>query len=197
MKPGTTVDVYAVNEATAKQVQLASGGNNIDSAYSAIYSVPGVNSMPGNFGFGQVFYIHGSSYNQIGYEFDGIPVNRAFDNYNANSLSNLGTVSTEVYTGGGPAAGSSATLGGYINQVIKTGSYPGYVTLGGGIGAPAFYHQAQVEAGGATPDRLFSYYVVSAAPTRSPIRSTPRTAAISTRTETISTALRARLPTFR
>ena len=159
VKPGTTVDVYAVNEATAKQVQLASGGNNIDSAYSAIYSVPGVNSMPGNFGFGQVFYIHGSSYNQIGYEFDGIPVNRAFDNYNANSLSNLGTVSTEVYTGGGPAAGSSATLGGYINQVIKTGSYPGYVTLGGGIGAPAFYHRAQVEAGGATPDRLFSYYV--------------------------------------
>ena len=159
VKPGTTVDVYAVNEATAKQVQLGGGGNNIDSAYSAIYSMPGVNGLPGNYGFGQVFYIHGSSYSQIGYEFDGIPVNRAFDNYNANSLSNLGVVSTEVYTGGGPAAGTAATLGGYINQVIKTGSYPGYINLGGGLGAPAFYHQAQIEAGGATPDRLFSYYV--------------------------------------
>ena len=131
VKPGTTVDVYAVNQATATQLQIAGGGNNINSAYSAIYSMPGVNGLPGNYGFGQVFYIHGSSYNQIGYEFDGIPVNRAFDNYNANSLSNLGATSTEVYTGGGPAAGTSATLGGYINQVIKTGTYPGYIDLGG------------------------------------------------------------------
>ena len=159
VKPGTTVDVYAVNAATATQLQISGGGNNIDNAYSAIYSMPGVNGLPGNYGFGQVFYIHGSSYNQIGYEFDGIPVNRAFDNYNANSLSNLGAQSTEVYTGGGPAAGTSATLGGYINQVIKTGTYPGSITLGAGLGAPAFYHQAQVEGGGATPDRLFSYYV--------------------------------------
>ncbi len=159
VKPGTTVDVYAVNQATATQLQLSGGGNNLDSAYSAIYAQPGVNALPGNFGFGQVFYIHGSSYSQIGYEFDGIPVNRAFDNYNANSLSNLGTVSTEVYTGGGPANAASATLGGYINQVIKTGAYPGSVSLGAGLGAPAFYHQVQVEAGGATPDRLFSYYV--------------------------------------
>ncbi len=159
VKPGTTVDVYAVNAATATQLQISGGGNNIDNAYSAIYSMPGVNGLPGNFGFGQVFYIHGSSYNQIGYEFDGIPVNRAFDNYNASSLSNLGAQSTEVYTGGGPAAGTAATLGGYIDQVIKTGTYPGYIILGGGLGAPAFYHQAQVEAGGATPDRLFSYYV--------------------------------------
>ena len=33
----------------------------------------------------------------------------------------------------------------------------GTATLG--IGAPAFYHKRTVEAGGATPDRLFSYYV--------------------------------------
>jgi Carboxypeptidase regulatory-like domain/TonB dependent receptor/TonB-dependent Receptor Plug Domain len=159
VKPGTTVDVYAVNATTATQLQISNGGNNIDSSLSAVYSMPGVNALPGNFGFGQVFYIHGSSYDQIGYEFDGIPVNRAFDNYNASSLSNLGAQSTEVYTGGGPAAGTAATLGGYINQVIKTGTYPGSITLGAGLGYPAYYHQAQVEAGGATPDRLFSYFV--------------------------------------
>jgi Carboxypeptidase regulatory-like domain/TonB dependent receptor len=159
VKPGTTVDVYAVNATTATALQTIGGGNNLDSSYSAIYAQPGVNALPGNFGFGQIFYIHGSSYNQIGYEFDGIPVNRAFDNYNASSLSNLGVVSTEVYTGGGPAAGTAATLGGYIDQVIKTGTYPGYIDGGAGIGAPGFYHQAQIEAGGATPDRNFSYYV--------------------------------------
>ncbi|MBV8373896.1 MAG: carboxypeptidase regulatory-like domain-containing protein, partial [Candidatus Eremiobacteraeota bacterium] len=157
VRPGTTVDVYSVSATTAAQLATSGGGNNLDSAYSAIYSQPGVLGLPGNYGFGQVFFIHGSSYSQIGYEFDGVPVNRAFDNYNANSLSNLGTASTEVYTGGGPAAATSPTLGGYINQVIKTGTFPGYANLSGGIGTPAFYHQATVEAGGATPDRLFSW----------------------------------------
>ncbi|MBV8147727.1 MAG: carboxypeptidase regulatory-like domain-containing protein, partial [Candidatus Eremiobacteraeota bacterium] len=159
VRPGTTVDVYSINASTAAQLATAGGGNNLDSVYSAIYQQPGVLGLPGNYGFGQVFFIHGSTYYQIGYEFDGVPVNRAFDNYNANSLSNLGTESTEVYTGGGPANATSPTLGGYINQVIKTGTFPGYATLSGGIGTPAFYHQATVEAGGATPDRLFSWYL--------------------------------------
>jgi Carboxypeptidase regulatory-like domain/TonB dependent receptor len=159
VQPGTTVDVYAVNAATAAQLTTGAGGNNLDSSYSAIYQQPGVLGLPGNYGFGQVFFIHGSSYNQIGYEFDGVPVNRSFDNYNANSLSNLGASSVEVYTGGGPANATSPTLGGYINQVIKTGTYPGYANITGGIGTPAYYHKAEVEAGGATPDRLFSWYV--------------------------------------
>lgn len=159
VRSGTTVDVYAVNSATAAQLAMSGGGNNLESAYSAIYSQPGVVGLPGNYGFGQIFFIHGSSYNQIGYEFDGVPVNRSFDNYNANSLSNLGTVSTEVYTGGGPANATSPTLGGYINQVIKTGTFPGYASLAGGIGTPAYYHSVTAEAGGATPDRNFSWYV--------------------------------------
>ncbi len=158
VKSGTTTDVYAVNAATATQLGTAGGGNNLNSAYSAIYQQPGVVGLPSNFGFGQVFFIHGSSYNQIGYEFDGVPVNRAFDNYNANSLSNLGTQSTEVYTGGGPATATSPTLGGYINQVIKSGSYPGYGSVQVGVGTPGFYHNLDVEAGGATPNRSFSYY---------------------------------------
>ncbi len=99
------------------------------------------------------------SYSQIGYEFDGIPVNRAFDNYNASSLSNLGVVSTEVYTAVGRPPRPSATLGGYINQIIKTGTFPGYATIGAGIGSPGFYHLLQLEAGGATPDRNLSWYV--------------------------------------
>jgi hypothetical protein len=159
VKSGTTADVYSVNAATQAVVQGIGGGGNLDSAYSAIYSQPGVVSQIGNYGFGQVYYIRGSSYSQVGYEYDGVPVNRAFDNYNANSLSSLGSQETEVYTGGSPAGGSSATLAGYINQVIKTGTNPGYASATLGVGTPSFYHKAQIEAGGATPDRLFSYYV--------------------------------------
>ena len=125
VNPGTTADVYSVNAATQTAVSGIGGGYNLDSSYSAIYSQPGVNSQIGNYGFGQVYYIRGSSYSQVGYEYDGVPVNRAFDNYNANSLSNVGAQETEVYTGGSPAGGSSATLGGYVNQVIKTGTFPG------------------------------------------------------------------------
>jgi hypothetical protein len=106
-----------------------------------------------------VFYIRGSAYSQVGYEFDGVPVNRAFDNYQANSLSSLGQQELQVYTGGSPSGASSATLGGFINQVIKTGTYPGFGTLKGGIGAPGFYHALTAEAGGANPSRTFSYYV--------------------------------------
>jgi len=159
VKPGTTSDVYSVNAATQQVVSGSSGGFNLNQAYSGIYSQPGVTSYIGNYGWGQVFYIRGGSYNQTGYEFDGVPVNRAFDNYQANSLSSLGQQELQVYTGGSPAGASSATLGGFINQVIKTGTYPGFGMLQGGIGAPGFYHSLTAEAGGASPNRNFSYYV--------------------------------------
>lgn len=158
VKAGTTADVYSVNGVTASQLTASSGGHNLDSAYASIYSQPGVTSYIGNFGFGQVFYIRGASYAQTGYEFDGVPVNRAFDNYQASSLSNLGSSEVEVYTGGSPASGTSNSLGGYINQVIKTGTNPGTAGFTAALGGPAFYHKADFEVGGATPDRNFSYY---------------------------------------
>jgi hypothetical protein len=159
VKSGTTSDIYSVNAATQQVVSGSGGGFNLNQAYSGIYSQPGVTSYIGNAGWGQVFYIRGSAYSQIGYEFDGVPVNRAFDNYQANSLSSLGQQELQVYTGGSPSGASSATLGGFINQVIKTGTYPGSGTLKGGIGAPGFYHALTAEAGGSNPNRTFSYYV--------------------------------------
>ncbi len=159
VKPGTTADVYSINAATQSTLAGIGGGFNLNNAYSAIYSQPGVSAIVGNAGQGQIFYIRGASYSQTGYEFDGVPVNRAFDNYNGNSLSSLGQQELQVYTGGSPSSGTSATLGGYVNQVIKTGTFPGYGTMRIGGGIPTFYHQFQVETGGASPDRLFSYYV--------------------------------------
>ncbi len=64
-----------------------------------------------------------------------------------------------MYTGAAPADAEAQGLAGFINQVIKTGTSPGYMSFDGTVGTPTFYHSLQFEAGGATPDRRFSYYV--------------------------------------
>ena len=98
-------------------------------------------------------------YDQIGYEVDGVPVNRAFDNYPSGPVSSLGQQELQVYTGVPPANAQANGLSGFINQVIRTGSYPGFATADLGIGGPSFYHKASFEIGGATSNRNFSYYL--------------------------------------
>jgi hypothetical protein len=160
VKPGVTADTYNVNSAGVEKAAALGGGGNMDSAYSAIASVPGVNVPIGGAGWNNnAVYIRGNQSFFTSFEYDGVPVNRAFDNYNSSTESNLGLQELQVYTGGGPASNSSAGTSGFINQVIKTGTYPGFGTLSAGIGTDAFYHQTKVEAGGATPDRNFSWYV--------------------------------------
>ena len=51
----------------------------------------------------QTVHIRGGDVDQVGYEFDGIPVNRAFDNYPSGSASSLGQLELQVYTGASPA----------------------------------------------------------------------------------------------
>ena len=159
VRPGTVQDVYALNATQAQTVQALGGGGNLNTAYGALLSVPGV-VLPygGNGTQGQVIFIHGASYAQVGYDFDGIPVNRAFDNYNANSLSNLGQQELQVVTSGSSASSSTASVAGLISQVIRTGTTPGFTTLNLQLGAPAAFHSGQVEIGGATKNRNFSYY---------------------------------------
>jgi hypothetical protein len=159
VRPGTTQNVYSVNQATQDAVQGLGGGGNLNSAYSALASVPGVSAPIGAGGWGQVVYIHGASYAQVGYEYDGVPVNRAFDNYNADTLSNLGQQELQVITSGSSASSSASTVAGLINQVIRTGTYPGFATVNLGIGGPTQYDSGQVEAGGASQNRSSSYYV--------------------------------------
>ncbi|MEO6835502.1 MAG: TonB-dependent receptor, partial [Candidatus Tumulicola sp.] len=122
-------------------------------------SVPGVSVPSGQQGWYQSVYVRGGDYNQVAYEFDGVPVVRQSDFAPIVTLSALGQQEVQIYTGGTPATSNSSGLAGYINQVIKTGTSPGYATVVGAIGGPQFYHFLSVEAGGATPDRLFSYYV--------------------------------------
>src|SRR5579862_1911326 len=159
VKPGTTSDVYSVNSAVTQAASGLGGGGNLNNAYSAIAAVPGTFVPPNQQGWDQVVYIRGGNFDQVGYEFDGVPVNRSFDNYPGSTAGTLGQQELQVYAGGGTVGESTSGLAGFINQVIKTGTYPGYGTASGGIGTPTYYHNLQVEVGGATPDRLFSYYI--------------------------------------
>ncbi|MGD0969048.1 MAG: TonB-dependent receptor [Candidatus Aquilonibacter sp.] len=159
VKSGVGSDIYNVNSAAIQAAAALGGGSNLNSAYSAISAVPGVAVTIGGMGWNQNVFVRGSQSFFTGYEFDGVPVNRAFDNYNASTESSLGLQELQVYTGGGPASNSSSGTSGFINQVIKTGTYPGYANASGGIASSAFYHEAKIEAGGASPDRNFSYYV--------------------------------------
>jgi hypothetical protein len=159
VRSGTTSDVYSVNPSGQRATRAIGGSGSLDQAYSAIASVPGVSIPTGQQGWYQSVFVRGGDYDQVAYEFDGVPVIRQSDGAPITTLSVLGQQEVQVYTGGTPATSDSPGLAGYINQVIKTGTSPGYANASLGIGAPAFYHKASVEAGGATPDRLFSYYV--------------------------------------
>ncbi|MDP9018665.1 MAG: TonB-dependent receptor, partial [Candidatus Eremiobacteraeota bacterium] len=159
IKSGTTADVYSVNAAQSQRVAALGGGGGLNNAYSAIASVPGAYVPLNQNGYYQTVHIRGGDYDQVGYELDGVPVNRSFDNYPAGTASSLGQQELQVYTGASPANSEGQGLAGYINQVIRTGTHPGFASVDLAVGAPTFYHKAAVEVGGATPNRNFSYYI--------------------------------------
>jgi hypothetical protein len=162
IKPGQTADVYSVSAAQAAAAAPLGGGGSLNQAYSAIASVPGVFVPIGQQGWAQSVYVRGGNYTQLGYDYDGVPVQRAYDAYPSSTLSALGQQEVQVYTGSAPGSAQSNGLAGFVNQVIKTGTYPGTATVSGGLGTPTFYHKGQLEFGGASPDRNFSYYIASA-----------------------------------
>ncbi|MGA8533486.1 MAG: TonB-dependent receptor [Candidatus Tumulicola sp.] len=159
VRPGTTADLYSVNAQQQERLAVLGGGSDLNSAYSAVASVPGAYVPSNQSGYLQAVHVRGGDSYEVGYEFDGIPVNRAFDNYPSGSISSLGQLELQVYTGATPAGAEAQGLAGFINQVIKTGTFPGYSEANVAVGSPTFYHSLSLEAGGATPDRTFSYYV--------------------------------------
>jgi TonB dependent receptor/Carboxypeptidase regulatory-like domain/TonB-dependent Receptor Plug Domain len=162
VKPGTTADVYSINAVTQDKASGVGGGGNLNSAWSAISTVPGVyvaTSQAGYIGAAATLSIRGGDYDQIGYELDGVPVNRSFDNYPSSALSSLGQQELQVYTGATPANSEASGISGYINQVIRAGTAPASRNLTLAIGAPTMYNKIAFEAGGANPARTFSYYL--------------------------------------
>jgi len=163
VRPGTTSDVYSVNAAGQRAAAALAGPGGVNQAYSAIASVPGVSLPSGQQGWYQSVYVRGGDYDQVAYEFDGVPVIRQSDDAPIVTLSALGQQEVQVYTGGTPATSDSPGLAGYINQVIKSGSSPGFMDFNASIGAPAFYHKLSAEFSGAGTGRWFTYYIGTAA----------------------------------
>jgi hypothetical protein len=161
VRPGVTSNVYSVSGANGQAATALGGSGNLNSAYSQMASVPGVSSVQGQQGWYQPIYIRGGDLDQVGWEFDGIPVNRTYDNAPQTFLSNLGQQELQVYTGGTSPNADASGIAGYVNQVIKRGTYPGFGTLDLGFGGPALYNKASLELGGAVPGGKFSYYVGS------------------------------------
>jgi len=112
VKSGTTADVYSINAATQDKVSALGGGGALNSAYSAIASVPGVFVPLNQMGYFQTVHIRGGDYVQVGYELDGVPVNRSFDNYPSGAASSLGQQELQVYTGASPANSEGEGLAG-------------------------------------------------------------------------------------
>jgi hypothetical protein len=156
---GTTADMTAVTPLMQDRGSVLGGGGDLNSAYSAIALAAGAVVPSQQSGNGQAVHVRGGDSNQIGYEIDGVPTNRAYDNLPSGSISSLGQQELQIYTGATPANAEAQALAGFVNQVIKTGVAPGYIDVSQTFGMPAFYHSLTIEAGGATPDRNFSYYL--------------------------------------
>jgi len=156
VRPGTTADVYSINARQQDAVSSLGGGGNLDTAYSAIGGAAGAYVPPNQAGYGQAVHIRGGDSDQVGYEFDGIPVNRGFDNSPGGSLSSLGQLELQVYTGATPANAEAQGLAGFVNQVIRTGTYPGFTAVKFDLGGPSYYHGLDVETGGSNAARTFS-----------------------------------------
>lgn len=159
VRSGVVSDVYNITPTQQALAAPLGGGNNLNSAYSAIASVPGtlvpISNAPG---WGQSVFIRGGDYTQTGYELDGIPINRQFDQYSASPLSNIGNGEVQVYTGNQPVDAQAIGVAGFINQVVKSGTYPGFGNAQFGFGSPGYYHKFSVEYGGASQNHNLSYY---------------------------------------
>jgi hypothetical protein len=160
VRPGAVSDSYSINASTQAAITGLGGGGSLNQAYSALAAVPGVYVPSGQNGWSQSagVVIRGGTHTQVGYELDGVPVNVGINFFPGSNLSTLGQQELQVYSGSAPANAESQGLSGFVNQVIKTGTYPVTALGDVGVGTP-FYHKLSFELSGASPNRNFSYYV--------------------------------------
>ncbi len=151
VKPNETSDVYTVSGA---QLTAATNPvNTLETIYQWMAITPGVtatiNSQP---------RIRGGQVTDLGYEFEGIPIQDRIVGFFTTNVSNTGLSNVELYTGG--LAGAGAVNGtGYFNSVMKTGTYPGFTTLSFTASTPEQNQYLSFERGWASPNHRFSYYL--------------------------------------
>ena len=157
-----TADLYAVSAQAINRYQGAAGGaETLYSQNGVVGSLPGVVRAVGTGGGYEgngSLSVRGGSNDQIGFELEGIPLNRGFDSANATSFVTNGLGSLEVYTGGAPAD-SGRSMAGFINEVMHRGTYPGGGDLTLVNGFPTYNHTFTADMFGGTPDRRFTYYI--------------------------------------
>ena len=158
-----TGDLYAVNAQAINSYNGGQGGaETLYSQNSVVGQLPGVVRYAvgtgGGYGGQGQLSLRGGGPDQVGYELDGVPLNRGFDFYNGSAFVTNGLASLQVYTGGAPADAGRA-MSGYVNQIIQRGKYPGGADLTAVVGTPLYNHTVQADVFGSTPDSRFTYYV--------------------------------------
>lgn len=145
-------NVYTV---TGEQLNAATNPGNLhETLYQYLAVTPGVTGT----GFPSQPRVRGGQVTDLGYEFEGIPIQDRITGFFTSNLANIGVSNIEIYTGGLPASGSTNGTG-YFNSVLKTGSYPGFTNLFVQATSPEMNHFITFERGGGSPDRKFTYYV--------------------------------------
>jgi hypothetical protein len=151
-----TEDSYSV---TSKSIEQLQGKANDTDEKSLLQKLPSVTLDKS----GTVF-IRGGDPFQVGFQLDGVDTtvanktlqNREENVGNFDLLNGIG--SAQLIPGGGDAShGDSGT--GLVSLTAKRGTYPGFVNLDFEATSFPYDHQFGLEAGGATPNGRFSYYV--------------------------------------
>ncbi|MHB8364586.1 MAG: carboxypeptidase-like regulatory domain-containing protein, partial [Vulcanimicrobiaceae bacterium] len=152
VKSNVTTDVYTVS---GQQLTAISGGDNLHKTlYQYMQALPGVTAD----GYPSQPRIRGGQVTDLGYEFDGIPIQDRITGFFTTNLSSVGISNVEVYTGG-LTAENAANGTGVINSVVKTGTYPSFGDVSFGVTSPDQNNYTTLEYGGMTPNRKFSYYL--------------------------------------
>ncbi|HZZ65116.1 MAG TPA: TonB-dependent receptor, partial [Candidatus Baltobacteraceae bacterium] len=152
VKPNQGSDEYTI---AGKQLTAATNPlGTHETLYQWLAITPGVTGT----GFPAQPRVRGGQVTDLGYEFEGIPIQDRITGFFTTNLSNIGLSNVEVYTGGLPASGSTNGTG-YFNSVLKTGTYPGFYTLAYQASTPETNNYLTFEYGGATQNKKFSYYI--------------------------------------
>jgi len=104
---------YVITQRTEQLTK--SQPNNLYQFPGLTFGQPGVTPDSGGY-----THIRGSSENQVGFTYDGIPITRPTDNQFSTNLITVGLKSANLYTGGADASYGGST-GGFINLVSASG----------------------------------------------------------------------------
>ncbi|HKU68092.1 MAG TPA: TonB-dependent receptor [Candidatus Baltobacteraceae bacterium] len=145
-------DVYNVS---GQQLTAATNPvNTHETLYQYLAVTPGVTGT----GFPSQPRVRGGQVTDLGYQFDGIPIQDRMTGFFTTNLANIGIGNIEVYTGGLPASGSTNGTG-FFNSVVKTGTYPASTQISVQVTSPEANQYLTVEQSWATPDHKYSAYI--------------------------------------